>query len=302
MASGGEACTQLDAKNLGAPWEVRHWQRADRDNCTCSGTTKNCVLAMRKQGLPRVVISSPREDAPAYPAFEIDGGVYGRLRTALGQQTPTRWVDVGANLGMLSIALALANPSAVGWAYEPNPSTFAYLRANIAANGLQDRLHAVNAGVSLDGRPIFMPNCVVNHPGGSQMASTQWRGGESSNRCFSGSCKAKQAKIEACMKSDPSMARIPSMTLEEAFATAGVPLNASSGEEQLSLLKVDCEGCEHELMPKIDAAKTSLKVRKVTGECHSLRGMSREAAAECLRVLRGTRCKRGVSPWMTCNN
>jgi methylase of polypeptide subunit release factors len=111
------------------------------------------------------VLSAPRGDIPAYPVFEIDGGVYGRLHSVLaprngrrpGNEPIKKWIDVGANLGVLSIALALANPAAVGWAYEPNPATFAYLRANIAANGLEGRLHAVNAGVTRHGRPIFMP-------------------------------------------------------------------------------------------------------------------------------------------------
>jgi FkbM family methyltransferase len=173
---------------------------------------------------------------------------------------------VGANLGVLSIALALANPAAVGWAYEPNPATFAYLRANIAANGLEGRLHAVNAGVTRNGRPIFMPECVIKNPGGSQMATTQWHNGRTTQSCFSQACKAKMAGIAACMRENPRMTRIPSVTLDDAFAAAGVLLNASTSSsssdssqgdtgtievgkhrhgEQLDFLKVDCEGCEH---------------------------------------------------------
>jgi len=314
----------------GVAEDVRHWQRADQDNCTCSGDSKYCTLKMPRQGLSRIVLSAPRGDIPAYPVFEIDGGVYGRLHSVLaprngrrpGNEPIKNWIDVGANLGVLSIALALANPAAVGWAYEPNPATFAYLRANIAANGLEGRLHAVNAGVTRNGRPIFMPECVIKNPGGSQMATTQWHNGRTTQSCFSQACKAKIAGIAACMRENPRMTRIPSVTLDDAFAAAGVLLNASTSSsssdssqgdtgtievgkhrhgEQLDFLKVDCEGCEHEVMSQIEAAKTTLKVLKITGECHRLSGLTNEAAEACLRVLRGETCRWGVSAYMTCN-
>lgn len=326
------SCVQLTANQAGAPWELAKWQRTERENCTCAGQTKTCTLSMWRQEVPRIVVAGPIKDSPAYVAYEIDRGTYGGLHAAFGsrtrkQRSRARWIDIGANLGMLSIALALANPQAVGWAYEPNPSTFAHLQANIVANGLQGRLHAINAGVSRLGRPIQMPNCVIRHPGGSQMASTQWVTSSTgkrvtANRCFSGSCKEKQGAVERCMRADPSMTRIPSITLQQAFATAGVPLRNDTAPEQalagrlprrrreqpsdeasldqLALLKVDCEGCEHELMDVIDAAQAGGTIGRVTGECHALTGLSNAKAATCLRVLNGKVCKNGIAPWMDC--
>ena len=40
----------------------------------------------------------------------------------------------------MSIGIALANPDAHGWAYEPNPLTFAFLQSNLAANGVAHRV------------------------------------------------------------------------------------------------------------------------------------------------------------------
>jgi hypothetical protein len=54
-------------------------------------------------------------------------------------------------------------------------------------------------------------------------------------------------------------------------------------------------------MSQIEAAKTTLKVLKITGECHRLSGLTNEAAEACLRVLRGETCRWGVSAYMTCN-
>ena len=111
---------------------------------------------------------APRMDVPAYVGYELDRGDYGHLmsskRPARWPSGGGRWVDIGANLGFLSIALALANPRAYGVAFEPNPSTFAFLERNIAANGVGDRVKAINAGVTLDGRPIQMPRCMVLCP------------------------------------------------------------------------------------------------------------------------------------------
>ena len=253
------------ASGVGAQWEAKRWQQTEHHNCSCTRTSKSCVIFMEKQGYT-MHVTSPSGDYPAYTAFEVDSGTYGNLRRWPQQGRGQRWLDVGANLGTFSIALALANPGATGWAFEPNPSTHKYLVENIRANGLEDRITAVNMAVSRDGRPLQMPRCVVDHHGGSQMASTQWLvgggssgggsggGGEafSRNRCFSGSCTQKAEQVKACMRQDPRFVRIPSMTLEAAIAMATTrrsdhsnpPPSSPHSSPAVSLLKVDCEGCE----------------------------------------------------------
>ena len=233
---------------------------------------------MPSQRLPPLHIASPVGDVPAYPAYEIDRGTYGTLRTVMrsrrgGQQR--RFIDIGANLGTYSIALALANPDAVGLALEPNPVTFAFLQRNLEANGVRQRVRPVHAGVSEDGRPLSMPRCVVNSDSGSQMASTQWqmseRHGHAANRsrsaslrmrnvCFSEACRSKAADVARCLQSDSTMITVRSYRLATLLGLrpithttpnngqgqASNPTPATPEQVSVDLLKVDCEGCEYQ--------------------------------------------------------
>lgn len=45
-------------------------------------------------------------------------------------------LDVGANVGMYSLVLAAAHPRGRVWSFEPNPTTAAALRSNVARNAL----------------------------------------------------------------------------------------------------------------------------------------------------------------------
>ena len=212
----GQAC-EPPAERPGISQNQRFWIDTDTNNCSCPRDTLNgvaakvCSIPMPVQRLPPITVWGPSQDTPAYPAYEIDRKeMYGRLRNALGHSPGAkRWLDVGANLGVLSISLALANPNATGVALEPNPTTFAFLQRNIAANGLAGRITAVHAGLSADGKALQMPRCVVQARGGSQMASTQWRGGTSTNTCFSPSCRKKQERMRECMQGDPCAAARP---------------------------------------------------------------------------------------------
>ena len=211
-------CDRSNINGTGSPLERRFWLNAEY-LCTCpsdlvvSATVngevlnmraKQCSLWMQRQNLT-LKIFSPVHDFPAYTAFEVDRGTYGhslkRIFHAAG--TTPAFVDIGANLGILSMALALASPSVRGVAYEPNPATYAFLQRNIEANNLAARVHEVNAGISSDGRVIQMPRCVVASETGSQMASTQWTGVDGRTPmqvCFSGLCKAKMRSVSECMR------------------------------------------------------------------------------------------------------
>lgn len=52
-------------------------------------------------------------------------------------------LDIGAHLGGVAIALALDNPDLFVTAVEPVPDNARLLRANVAANGLRDRVKAI---------------------------------------------------------------------------------------------------------------------------------------------------------------
>jgi methylase of polypeptide subunit release factors len=60
-------------------------------------------------------------------------------------------VDVGANVGVISILLAKMNPGAKIYAFEPVPRTYRTLMKNIAANKVTN-ITAVNKALTADGR------------------------------------------------------------------------------------------------------------------------------------------------------
>jgi FkbM family methyltransferase len=59
------------------------------------------------------------------------------------------FVDVGANIGYFTVlAGAVVGEQGSVWAFEPDPANFALLASNISLNGLQDRVHPLQAGLS----------------------------------------------------------------------------------------------------------------------------------------------------------
>ncbi len=67
------------------------------------------------------------------------------LCPARGQGTV---LDIGANNGVIAIGMLAANEFAHAVAIEPDPTNFAFLCGNVAANGLQDRVTCLNFAVS----------------------------------------------------------------------------------------------------------------------------------------------------------
>lgn len=69
------------------------------------------------------------------------------------------FIDIGANRGFYSIALALENPTLSVQSYEPQPSVHAKLSANIKINGLSERIQSNNIALGRisDTLTMFIP-------------------------------------------------------------------------------------------------------------------------------------------------
>lgn len=171
-------------------------------------------------------------------------------------------VDIGANIGAVSLFWTAASPSLRIHAYEPNPSARAGLRTNVEANGLQKRVaifpEAVGrANGSLDlwvGVPSDLSTGYLDH--------SPAEGGE---------------RISVAM-----------IGMEEVWRRLD--------HRSIWLLKIDTEGAEADILegtPDLMLRAT----RNAIVEYHD--NISPEASSRCLEVLRaaGFQCRERAHPW-----
>ncbi|MBI4976113.1 MAG: FkbM family methyltransferase [Spirochaetes bacterium] len=139
-------------------------------------------------------------------------------------------VDIGANVGVVSIYLAKCFPFTTVYAYEPVPDNYRHLTMNIAANGVTN-IKPFNRAVTADGRDITI-NVSFDNSGGA----TAW------------APKADDIKYD----------QIPSTTVDTILTENRI--------SKCKLLKIDCEGGEYEAL--LHARKLS-RVEYLSGEFHT---------------------------------
>jgi len=183
-------------------------------------------------------------------------------------------IDVGANMGMTSIAYALAHPSITVHAYELNPGTFAFLQRNIAANGLIGRVIPHNIGLGRG--TVRISHCAMTARFGNQMLASKKY--QIRLKCRSAGCKHLHTHLKNCTDSDPRQYDMPTTTFDAALNTAG----GSAG-----VLKVDCEGCEWDILDDIVTAKRMQRIGRAVGDCHHVGReiVSAKRVSLCQRVL-----------------
>jgi FkbM family methyltransferase len=137
-----------------------------------------------------------------------DGYGLGRIEFAPGDIV----VDVGAHVGLFSIYLAKRHPQVRIIALEPEPNNFRNLCQNLLRNRV-DNVIAENLAVTSDGRPfpISAPPSNSGGAGGYYNETTGYR-----------------------------HAVVHSSTLDDIFAKYAIAT--------CKLLKMDCEGAEHEIL------------------------------------------------------
>lgn len=97
-------------------------------------------------------VTVPNVAGAKFPVYEIHGDDVYRLREVLtGLPEDLVALDVGAHVGNFSLALANMAKRAQVHAFEASPSTAHWLARNVAANGMQDRVHA--HVIALAGKP-----------------------------------------------------------------------------------------------------------------------------------------------------
>ena len=146
-------------------------------------------------------------------------------------------IDIGANVGMVSIFLAKRYPFLKIYSFEPVKINYDNFVKNIKLNHIPEGIITpVRCAVTSDGRPVT----VMFNPKNS--------GG-------SGVTEEREAGY-IIKKEDRD---IPSITLNEIFEKYNI--------ENVKLLKIDCEGSEHEILKKC-LKKYLKKIENIRGEFH----------------------------------
>lgn len=151
-------------------------------------------------------------------------------------------LDIGAHVGIVSIYLAKRYPMLKIYAFEPVPENFARLERNLKANGVAN-VTAVNQAISADGRPLTLAVGLSQNSGGSS----------------------------AFLANGHAGVVVDSLTLREVFTQYGI--------DRVRLLKIDCEGAEHEILRTSTALLERVDyLRGEFHDSHRLRALGYQAA------------------------
>jgi len=160
-------------------------------------------------------------------------------------------VDIGANIGAVTLDFMTRLLDVRVHAYEPHPATIAMLRTNIESNGLSPRI-------------ITYPEAV----GGRSGVVTLRAGGPSMHTSLYGVGAVARALEEFT---------VPIITLDTVIERSAV-------DGPIALVKIDAEGAEAEILE--GARPQSLReIRQLVIEYHD--NLCPEALARCERVLAG---------------
>lgn len=133
-------------------------------------------------------------------------------------------LDVGGNVGVTAILLAKLNPTARVLTLEPLPPNRFYLELNLALNGL-----------ARDGRVDVLAAAVSS------------RGGDSVSMSYNPEVPAASGRYWAASglfrRSPGQVFQVRTTTIEAILKDAGAP--------RIDLMKLDCEGCEYEVVPAL---------------------------------------------------
>lgn len=159
-------------------------------------------------------------------------------------------VDLGANIGDFAITAALMYPKFHVIALEPSPHTFFYFVLNCWLNNVP-MLEEKDAGNHH--KPGVLAWLAAATTDGHDV-EIKWSDANSQNA-------AVGANGISAQHEHWSSAMVPSIQMEKYFAKNHI--------EQIELFKIDCEGCEFDVIPAMrDIFVDRNKIKKVKGEVH----------------------------------
>ena len=195
-------------------------------------------------------------------------------------------VDIGANLGDVTVAAATLHPNALVIGIEANPVTYFYMRWNLHLNGLAARSSLAASSlarrggvVALHGAAGHLPMRMYTAPGNSMNAMTVPQPPS----------EVDDSRVHAFLKQWPGAASydLAAVDLPRVLSEAGI--------SQVRLLKVDCEGCEYELLPLWAADGFLNRVRLLAAETHARYSPDGTYPPEAVAKLDATLFARGCT-------
>ncbi|MGN6605825.1 MAG: FkbM family methyltransferase [Jatrophihabitans sp.] len=176
-------------------------------------------------------ITCPNVPGARVPVYEVYAEDCYRFDEFLGplREQPLRVLDIGAHVGAFACRLAQFAPKASIESFEPSAATVGYLRRNVAANGLTDRVQVfAEAVASTSGWAEFADN------GAGSALNGLTHGGDSTGTT-----------------------RVRTVAFDEVVGRGG----------PVDVVKIDCEGGEYDLVLNSDPAHWA-SVQRVVVEYH----------------------------------
>lgn len=170
-------------------------------------------------------------------------------------------LDVGANLGIVSIIMAKLYPGVRIVSLEANPSTYRFLERNVVMNSVEANIiHMNRALAKKDNQSVQIGACELAGHNGVK---------SSIMRRPSGKCRT---------------ADVTTISFEKILSKFNI--------STIAFLKMDCEGCEVDALPQIPEGL----VAHAVGECHShyFKSAPKALLQKCVDLLgecHGGRCK-----------
>jgi FkbM family methyltransferase len=167
-------------------------------------------------------------------------------------------VDIGANLGAFTISAFLQNPKLRILALEPMPTTFLFLKWNLQSNSIplltEEEFRAGHPGVLALQRAVTKDGRDVK---------VEYSASKTMNAITDASASFKGIPDKFAGK--------PQGSDQVTTTVHSLALPSFVGDEPILFLKIDCEGCEHELAPGWKASNFLSKVSMLSGEIHPCR-------------------------------
>lgn len=200
--------------------------------------------------VPIEILDYEGSQAARFVASELDMDHYGLRRISFAPGDVV--VDVGGHIGLFSILLSLCHPGLVIHAFEPFPDNYWLFQRNLELHpAARVQLHP--QAITSDGRALEMASDPANSGGSTAHAAS-----------------LTHRRVDG----------IPSCTLDVAFSALGIA--------SCKLLKLDCEGAEHEI---VQATRVLTRVEYLSAEVHTNRWLASKGCSlgrfrmKCLEAI-----------------